>query len=101
MNSYQAYVTKLPNAETKCSSTSKCFVQPTGAIELNVTIWGGGGLSLASFKVLMAQYNAFLAAQTRYKSEEDAAADGITFGQEFLWASDTDVGIGGDKHIMT
>jgi len=101
MNSYQAYVVKTPEVEAKCSSASTCFAQPFGAVELNLTIWGGGGLSFDTFKVLMAQYNAFLAGLTRYRSEEEAALDGVVSGQEFLWAQDTDVGIGGDKHIMT
>lgn len=73
---------------------------PTACVSVTV-LDGSASITLDQFKVLMAQYNAFLAAQTRYKSEADAAADGITSGQEFLWASDTDVGIGGDKHIMT
>lgn len=101
MNSFEAYVVKTPDAEAECSSASNCFVQPSGAVELKVTIWGGGGLTLDGFKILMAQYNAYLAGLTRYRNEEDAALAGVTSGQEFLWASDTDVGIGGDKHIMT
>ena len=101
MNSYQAYVVKTVEVEAELPSVSECFVQPTGAVELNLTIWGGGGLSFDTFKTLMAQYNAFLAGLTRYRSEEEAALDGVVSGQEFLWSQDTDVGIGGDKHIMT
>lgn len=79
-------------------------IEVPGEVCLQVTVLdgaGGGSLTLDQFKVLMAQYNSFLAAQPRYASEEEAAIGGVVSGQEFLWSSDTDVGIPGDKHIMS
>lgn len=81
-------------------------IEVPGEVCLQVTVLdgaggGGGSLTLAQFKILMAQYNTFLASQPRYASEEDAALGGVVSGQEFLWAPDTDVGVSGDKHIMS
>lgn len=73
-----------------------------GQVCVSVSVYpGGASLTLAQFTTLMEQYNLALSLQTRYANEEEAALDGVISGQEFLWASDTDVGISGDKHIMT
>ena len=57
-----------------------------------------GTMTLAQFTALMVQYNAAL---PRYPNEEAAALDGLVSGDEFIWSADTDVGIAGDKHIMS
>ena len=59
---------------------------------------GGGSITLEQFITLMGLYNAALPS---YASEEEAAADGLVSGDEFLWSDSTDVGIAGDKHIMS
>jgi len=57
-----------------------------------------GTINTAGFLALMREYNNNL---PQYANEEDAAADGLVSGDEFIWSSSTDVGIAGDKHIMS
>ena len=83
----------------KCPTPS---VRIGGRVCVSVTVYpGGASLTFEQFKDWMTQYNLWLSTQTRYADEEAAGQDGIVSGQEFLWADDTDVGIKGDKHIMT
>jgi len=63
-----------------------------------IGVQGAGTMTLEQFTALMVQYNAAL---PRYPNEEAAALDGLVSGDEFIWSSDTDVGIAGDKHIMS
>lgn len=76
-------------------------VCPTGDTRLLIPVGvqgDPGQMTLAQFTVLMNAYNAALPS---YPSEEAAALGGLVSGDEFIWSADTDVGIAGDKHIMS